>query len=64
MTCYVAPLSCVTFAQHEQYNPATTEEVEKLLQTLKAEAPSRIPYLMCKRGVPGYINLMYIPGSR
>eukprot|EP00903_Cladosiphon_okamuranus_P017486 g16106.t1 len=47
----------------DKYNPATTAEVEELLKTQKAETPGRIPYLMCRRGVPGYLNLLYIPNS-
>lgn len=54
---------CV-FCVFQQYNPATTTEVETLLKTQKAENPGRIPYLMCRRGVPGYLNLLYIPGNR
>lgn len=47
-----------------QYNAGTTSEVGELLKSQKAETPSRIPYLMCRRGVPGYLNLMFIPGNR
>ncbi|CAN0534394.1 unnamed protein product [Ectocarpus sp. 12 AP-2014] len=45
----------------DKYNPGTSAEVEKTLQKQKDDAPNRIPYLMCRRGVPGYVNLMYLP---
>lgn len=45
-----------------QYHPGTTEEVEKLLLEQKEASPNRIPYLMCRKGPPGYVNLMYLPG--
>lgn len=56
--------SCLSLVSIQQYNASTTTEAEELLKTQKAETPARIPYLMCRRGVPGYLTLMYIPNSR
>lgn len=63
---FVVSFSCRVFffCRCQQYNKATTSEVAELLKSQKAETPGRIPYLMCRRGVPGYLNLMYIPNSR
>lgn len=62
--CHAMSSHVCVFCVFQQYNPATTTEVETLLKTQKAENPGRIPYLMCRRGVPGYLNLLYIPGNR
>lgn len=48
----------------QQYNDGKTEEVEELLRKQKEETPNRIPYLICRRGVPGYVNLLYLPANR
>lgn len=51
------------FVRPRQYHIGTTGDVEKLLLEQKEQAPNRIPYLMCRKGPPGFINLMYLPGK-
>ena len=50
------------FRPLSQYIGGTTADVEKLLLEQKEQSPNRIPYMMCKKGPPGFINLMYLPG--
>ncbi|CAM9424108.1 unnamed protein product [Laminaria digitata] len=45
-----------------KYNAGTVGDVEKLLLEQKEQAPNRIPYMMCRKGPPGFVNLMYLPG--
>lgn len=47
-----------------QYDGGTVEEAENTLRDQKAKEPNRIPYLICRRGSPGYVNLMYLPSER
>ncbi|CAM9559859.1 unnamed protein product, partial [Hapterophycus canaliculatus] len=47
----------------DKYHTGTPDDVEKELQKQKQAVPNRIPYLICRRGVPGYMNLMYLPAN-
>lgn len=54
-------LSILACEKKKKFQPGTVEEVEQILRAAKAEEPNRIPYFICRRGSPGYVNLMYLP---